>query len=90
MPRLKGPAEFIEARRHHALRLLGEGFPRNEFGRILDVVPSSVMHWRDGHESGGVQALKVQFSPGSTGHVDRSAASQARQASAQGSDGQRL
>ncbi len=64
MPRPRGPAEVIEARRHQALRLLGEGFSLNEVGRILDVAPSSVMRWRDAHESGGEQALKVQFSPG--------------------------
>ena len=64
MPRPKGPAEVIEACRHKALRLLGEGFSLNEVGRILDVAPSSVMRWRDARESGREQAPKVQFSPG--------------------------
>ena len=64
MPRPKGPAEVIEARRHQALRLLDEGFSLNEVGRILDAAPSSVMRWRDARKSGGEQALKVQFSPG--------------------------
>ncbi|MGH7592843.1 MAG: winged helix-turn-helix domain-containing protein [Gemmatimonadales bacterium] len=64
MPRPKGPAEVIEARRHQALRLLGEGFSLNEVGRILDAAPSSVMRWRDARARGGEQALKVQFSPG--------------------------
>ncbi len=64
MPRPKGPAEVIEARRHQALRLLDEGFSLNEVGRILDLAPSSVMRWRDARKSGGEEALKVQFSPG--------------------------
>lgn len=64
MPRPKGPAEVIEARRHQALRLLDEGFSLNEVGRILDVAASSVMRWRDARKRGGEQALKVQFSPG--------------------------
>ena len=64
MPRPKGPAEVIEACRHQALRLLKEGFSLNEVGRILDAAPSSVMRWRDARESGGEEALKVQFSPG--------------------------
>jgi len=64
MPRPKGPAEVIEARRRQALRLLEEGFSLNEVGRMLDAAPSSVMRWRDARESRGEAALKVQFSPG--------------------------
>lgn len=64
MPRPKGSAELIEARRHQALRLLDEGFSLNEVGRMLGSAPSSVMRWRDVHDSGGEEALKVRFSPG--------------------------
>jgi transposase len=64
MPRPKGSAELIEARRRQALRLLDEGFSLNEVGRILGMAASSVMRWRDARESGGEWALKVRFSPG--------------------------
>lgn len=64
MPRPKGSAELIEARRRQALRLLDEGFSLNEVGRMLGSAPSSVMRWRDAHNSGGEEALKVRFSPG--------------------------
>jgi transposase len=64
VPRPKGSAELIEARRRQALRLLDEGFSLNEVGRMLGSAPSSVMRWRDAHNSGGEEALKVRFSPG--------------------------
>jgi transposase len=64
MPRPKGSAELLEARRRQALRLLDEGFSLNEVGRLLDIAPSSVMRWRDALESGGDEALKVRCSPG--------------------------
>ncbi len=64
MPRPKGSAELLEARRLQALRLLDEGFSLNEIGRMLDIAASSVMRWRDARDSGGEEALKVRFSPG--------------------------
>lgn len=64
MPRPKGSAELIEARRLQALRLLDEGFSLNEVGRMLEIAPSSVMRWRNARNSGGEQALKVRFSSG--------------------------
>ncbi|MGH8227797.1 MAG: winged helix-turn-helix domain-containing protein [Steroidobacteraceae bacterium] len=64
MPRPKGSAELIEARRRQALRLLDEGFSLNEVGRMLGASASSVMRWRDAVDSGGEEALKVRFSPG--------------------------
>jgi transposase len=64
MPRPKGSAELIEARRRQALRLLDEGFSLNEVGRMLGMAASSVMRWRDARESGGDEALQVRFSPG--------------------------
>lgn len=64
MPRPKGPAEVIEARRHQGLRLLDQGFSLNEVGRMLDIAPSSVMRWRDARRKGGEKALKVRFSTG--------------------------
>lgn len=64
MPRPKGSAELIEARRHQALRLLEEGYSLNEVGRMIGSAPSSVMRWRDALQSGGEMALKVRFSPG--------------------------
>jgi transposase len=64
VPRPKGSAELIEARRRQALRLLDEGFSLNEVGRMLGSAPSSVMRWRDAHNSGGEEALRVRFSPG--------------------------
>lgn len=64
MPRPKGSAELIEARRRQALRLLDDGFSLNEVGRMLGAAPSSVMRWRDAAQSGGDEALQVRFSPG--------------------------
>lgn len=64
MPRPKGSAELIEARRRQALRLLDEGYSLNEVGRLVGSAPSSVMRWRDARQSGGEEALKVRFSPG--------------------------
>jgi transposase len=64
LPRPKGSAELIEARRLQALRLLDEGFSLNEVGRMLGMAPSSVMRWRDARDRGGEEALKVRFSPG--------------------------
>lgn len=64
MPRPKGSAELIEARRRQALRLMKEGYSLNEVGRLVGCAASSVMRWRDSLRSGGKQALKVRFSPG--------------------------
>jgi len=64
VPRPKGSAELIEARRLQALRLLDKGFSLNEVGRMLELAPSSVMRWRNARDSGGQEALKVRFSPG--------------------------
>jgi transposase len=64
VPRPKGSAELIEARRRQALRLLEEGYSLNEVGRMIGSAPSSVMRWRDALHSGGEEALKVRFSPG--------------------------
>jgi transposase len=64
VPRPKGSAELIEARRRQALRLLEEGYSLNEVGRMVGSAPSSVMRWRDALQSGGEEALKVRFSPG--------------------------
>ena len=54
MPRPKGSAELIEARRHQALRLLDEGYTLNEVGRMVDSAASSVMRWRDARERDGI------------------------------------
>jgi len=64
VPRPKGSAELIEARRRQALRLLDEGYSLNEVGRMIGSAPSSVMRWRDALQRGGEEALKVRFSPG--------------------------
>jgi transposase len=64
MPRPKGPAELIEARRHQALRLLDEGYTLNEVGRMVDSAASSVMRWRDAREREGEKGLRVRVSPG--------------------------
>jgi transposase len=64
VPRPKGSAELIEARRRQALRLLDEGYSLNEVGRMTGSAASSVMRWRDARHSGGEEALKVRFSPG--------------------------
>jgi len=62
--RPKGSAAVLEARRHRALRLLDQGRSLNEVARLLDCAPSSVMRWRDVRDAGGVEALRVRFSPG--------------------------
>jgi len=64
MPRPKGSAELIEARRRQALRLMKEGYSLNEVGRLVGCAASSVMRWRDSRRAGGEPALKVRFSPG--------------------------
>lgn len=64
MPRPKGSAELIEARRLQALRLLDEGYSLNEVGRLVGSAPSSVMRWRDARDRSGEKGLKVRFSPG--------------------------
>jgi transposase len=64
VPRPKGSAELIEARRRQALRLLEEGYSLTEVGRMVGSAASSVMRWRDAVQSGGEEALKVRFSPG--------------------------
>ena len=74
MPRPKGSAELIEARRHQALRLLDEGFSLNEVGRMRGTAASSVMCWRHTAEGGGEEALKVWFFPGPATHPDGSTA----------------
>lgn len=64
MPRPKGSAELIEARRRQALCLLDEGYSLNEVGRMVGSAASSVMRWRDARQNGGEEALKVRFSSG--------------------------
>ena len=62
--RPKGSAAVLEARRRRGLRLLDQGRSLNEVARLLDCAPSSVMRWRDAHDAGGEEALRVRFSPG--------------------------
>ena len=64
MPRPKGCANLIEARRYQALRLLDEGYSLNEVGRMVESAPSSVMRWRDARKRDGGAALRVRFSCG--------------------------
>jgi transposase len=64
MPRPKGSAEVIEARRRQALRLLDQGYSLGEVGRMTGCAASSVMRWRDARTRGGKQALKVRPTPG--------------------------
>jgi transposase len=68
--RPRGSAELLEDRRHRALRLLDEGRSLNEVARLLDCAPSSVMRWRDARDEGGVEALRVRFSPGRPTKLD--------------------
>jgi transposase len=62
--RLKGSADVLEHRRRRALALLDEGRSLNEVARLVGSAASSVMRWRNTRRRGGVQALKVRFSPG--------------------------
>ena len=64
MPRPKGSADLIEARRRQSLRLLDEGYSLNEVGRMVGCAPSSVMRWRDALRAGGEEGLKVRAAPG--------------------------
>jgi transposase len=64
LPRPKGSAELIEARRRQAQRLLEESYSLNEAARLIGSGPNSVMCWRDARDSGGEEALKVRFSSG--------------------------
>jgi transposase len=71
MPRLKGSADLLEDRRRRALALLDAGESLNEVGRRIGCNPSSVMRWRDARRRGGVNALRVRFSPGRPWKLDR-------------------
>ena len=62
--RLRGPAEFLEARRRRALSLLDEGRSLNQVARLIGCAPCSVMRWRNMRRRGGEKALKVRSSPG--------------------------
>ncbi len=64
MPRPKGSAELLEARRRQALRLLDEGYTLDEVGRRVESAASSVMRWRDAREREGEAGLRVRFSSG--------------------------
>ena len=64
LPRPKGSAALLEARRRQGLRLLEEGYSLNEAARLIGSAASSVMRWRDARDSGGEEALKVRFSSG--------------------------
>ena len=64
MPKPKGSAKLIEARRQQALQLVHEGYSPNEVGRMVGSAPSSVMRWRDARKRGGEAALRVRFSSG--------------------------
>lgn len=64
MPRPKGSAELIEARRRQALPLLDEGPSLNEVGRMLGAAANSVIRWRDAADSGREEALQARFSRG--------------------------
>ena len=64
MPRLKGSAERLEARRRRALVLLDQGYSLQEIGRLMGCAPSSVMRWRNARRRGGQRALAVRASPG--------------------------
>jgi transposase len=71
MPRLKGSADLLEDRRRRSLALLDAGESLNEVGRRIGCNPSSVMRWRDARRRGGVNALRVRFSPGRPWKLDR-------------------
>lgn len=64
MPRPKGSADLIEARRRQALRLVDKGYSLNEAARLIGCAASSVMRWFNARRQGGARALKVRFSPG--------------------------
>lgn len=65
-----GPAEVLEDRRRRALRFLDEGQSLHEVARLLECAPSSVMRWRDARQAGGVEGLRVRFSPGRPAKLD--------------------
>jgi transposase len=46
------------------LALLDAGLSLNEVGRQIGCNPSSVMRWRDARRHGGLDGLRVRFSPG--------------------------
>lgn len=64
MPRPKGSADLLEDRRWRALKLVDTGLSLNEVARRIRSSASSVMRWRDARRRGGVEALRVRFSPG--------------------------
>lgn len=71
MPRVKGSADLLEDRRRRALALLDAGHSLNEVGRRIGCNASSVMRWRDVRRRGGIEALKVRFSPGRPWKLDQ-------------------
>src|SRR5579875_1904769 len=64
MARLKGSANLLEDRRRRALALLDTGLSLNEVGRRIECAPRSVMRWLRARRRGGLDALRVRFSPG--------------------------
>ena len=68
--RPRGSADVLEDRRHRALRLLDKRLSLNEVARRIGCAVSSVLRWRNARAKGGVQALKVRFSPGRPPKLD--------------------
>lgn len=64
MPRLKGSADFLEARRRKALAWVDAGYSMNEAGRRVGCHASSVLRWHRARCQGGTAALRVRYSPG--------------------------
>ena len=64
MPRPKGSADLLSARRRRALALLKSGLSLREVARRIECVASSVMRWRNAWRRRGADALKVGASPG--------------------------
>lgn len=62
--RPRGSAKHLEARRHHAVRLVEQGHSQAEVARRLGVTPISVWRWWQAYREGGRAALRAKPPPG--------------------------
>ncbi len=62
--RIKGSAAELEARHRTAVRLLGQGLSLRQVAKAIGCSCSSVHRWKDAHQTGGQDALKVKPQPG--------------------------
>lgn len=63
--RPKGTKQELEARRFHAISLLGQGHGIREVARRVGATPGAVVQWRDKYKAAGEDGLRAKKHPGS-------------------------